>query len=81
MAEFVVSSDGFESMTMKTGTAYAAAHRYGVKVLCEDATDDDEFDVNVFCPETGKTHVYMVRAQVTMDWVVTRKKENEEDAE
>jgi hypothetical protein len=78
MAEFVCSTEGFENKTIKASTAYAAAHRYALSELSEQATDDDEYEVRVVSRETGKVMSYTVRAEVSTHWVVTRNKDNDE---
>lgn len=73
MAEFIVScGDEFDEATIKTGTPYAAAHRYAEKYLAEGALDDDEFLVTVISRETGLRLRYVIRASIAIHWVVTK---------
>lgn len=81
MAEFIVSGEGLESRTLSAGTAYGAASRYAETVLTDDALDDDEFELTVLDKGTGKKTGYTVRAEVTTHWVVTRRKDGEDEGE
>ena len=73
MAEFIVScGEEFEEAAIKTGTPYAAAHRYAEKYLTEGASDDDEFLVTVISRETGLRLRYVIRASIAIHWVVTK---------
>jgi hypothetical protein len=81
MAEFIVSGEGLESRTIQAGTAYGAASRYAETVLTDDAMDDDEFEVTVLEKATGKKTGYTLRAEVTTHWVVTRRKDDEDEVE
>ncbi len=80
MAEFVVKADGHPSKTIHANTAYASAQKYCETELQDDAKDDEEFDISVFDKGAGKTVGYTTRANVTVHWIVTRKKTEDEGA-
>lgn len=80
MAEFVVKAEGRSSKTINTSTAYAAAHKFAETELQDDAKDDEEFELSVLDKTSGKSVTYTMRANVTVHWIATRSKNEDEGA-